>query len=88
MTPRKYKSLYYMLEDISDGQEKGFAANVINIDAVVMGENIKELEEGLEMLIEDSKLSKISTKNKIDIEVELKKSANGKLSVKKISKKK
>lgn len=77
-----------MLEDISDGQEKGFAANVINIDAVVMGENIKELEEGLEMLIEDSKLSKISTKNKIDIEVELKKSANGKLSVKKISKKK
>ena len=77
-----------MLEDISDGQEKGFAANVINIDAVVMGENIKELEEGLEMLIEDSKLSKISTKNKIDIEVKLKKSANGKLSVKKISKKK
>lgn len=88
MTPRKYKSLYYVLEDISEGQEKAFAANVINIDAVVMGKDMKELEEGLEMLLEDTRSTKISTNKKIDIKVELKKSSTGKLSVKKITKKK
>lgn len=55
---KKIKAIYYILEDISEGQEHGFEAIVPALNnGIVYGASIQEIEEGVKFGLKNEKIS-------------------------------
>lgn len=55
---KKLKTVYYILEDISEGKEPGFEAIVPILDnGIVFGASIEEIEEGIKFGLKNEKIA-------------------------------
>ena len=59
----KYRQYIYSLEDISEGKKEAFKAIVPAFDnAIVFGDSIRGIEEGIQCLIEDEEVDRKTLK--------------------------